>query len=678
MNKNHLTRLIWLLVTAFLLAALSACGNSNNNSETTSVVKLPINIQKLTLPSGALTAWITVDDIQTQMTIDSVAGTASATITGLTLDTHTVLIEFKFTDSNQTILIATSSRSVDLSAGSATISFADEDYDTGYDEDQDGLSNIDELAWGKNPFGQAAFSANCFPFSLTNSFGNIVFNYDGDLLIANSTDSIQLLNHISCNVTTLVIDSAENFRAVVEDKIRNRVYAGSGSNNIFEIDPANDTSSLLANVGAFINSIVLAPPGYGSYGGQLIVGTSNGDILAIDQSVVNPSLNVISTVAGGTVSNLVFGNDGTLYATDYDDFKIVTVAADGTLTDFATMLSFPDGLAIDNSGSRLFIAESGLDKLQAADIPSGALSIIGSVNFGSGFAPSGLAYDNNDTLMMITDSIQIEARSTIPFNTSCLPLAITGTSMGAASYTSFGTGNLLFTSFSTDDIHVLNRRTCALTTLASNVSGGSLRGVTYDPGLNLIFVGASNSNIYAVDPADGSSVVLTNVVTGTQPNGLVVAPASYGIYAGQLIVALSNGGIYAIDQTQVTPTPVIINNIGGAASDLIYGSDGTLYVANHDTSSIQTLTSAGSLAVFVGGLSNPDGLAIDDIGGRLLVANSGDDTLKQVTIPGKVISTLGAVDFDDEFFPSGIFFDQYSTLLLGVGEFSQTITAFGL
>lgn len=678
MDQNQLNPFIRSWLTVCLLIIVSACNNSNNNiSETSSVTQIPVSIQKLTtLPSGTLRAWITVDDgARTEMTLNRDAGTASAEIPGLSLTSHDVLIEYEFTDSYGTILLASATTTVDMSSGSTTINF--ETYDTSHDKDQDGMTNIAEFAAGTNPFGQPAFNTNCFPLNIASSNGNLVVNYDGDLLIANFSDSILLMNHETCNVTPLVQFPGETFRAVVENKTRNRVYAG-GNANIHEINPDTGDRSTLVNVGTFINSIVLAPPGFGNYGGQLIVGKSNGDIVAIDQSVENPdTTNVIATVAGANVSNLIFGNDGTLYAADYDLSKIVTVDANGTLTDFTIgILQEPDGLAIDNIGSRLFIASSGTDKLYTADIPSGDLSELADVDFNIDFASSGLAYDDHDRVIMVTASSQIKAHLTTPFNSACFPLAVTGTTTSIASYTSYASGDLLFTSYDTDDIRVLNRKTCTLTTLASNVSGSELLGITYDPSHNMIYVGSTDNNIYAVDPTDGSSSVLTAVVANA--NGLVIAPTGYGSYGGQLIAALDNGQIFAIDQA--LPTPTLIGNIPNAiATDLIFDSDGTLYVADFTFGNILIMPSSGGTPVaFATNLSRPDGLAIDNDGRRLLVADSGLNQLIQVPIPGATPVNLTVSDFDIGFTPSGIFFDEFSTVIFGTGGSSQTITSFGL
>jgi len=266
------------------------------------------------------------------------------------------------------------------------------------------------------------------------------------------------------------------------------------------------------------------------------------------------------------------------------------------------------------------------------------------------------------------------------FNTSCLPLTVTGTDGGYGSFTFDANGNLLFVVNDSDEIRLLDRNTCTVTTVAtgvSGVSGNTLEGMTYYQ--NSIFVGDDYGKIYQVNPTNGSSTLLTTISSGTI-NGLVIAPAAYGSYGGQLIVATEDGDIYAVDQSVASPTPVLIANIGGSyASALIFGSDGTLYVADWNNSKIVTVTAAGVVADFATGLNGPDGLAIDDNAGLLYVANSNDDTLKSVTIPGGSVSTVTSVDFDDGWYPSPIIYDATSNLLLmGSGEDSLTIVYYNL
>ncbi|MCW9013779.1 MAG: hypothetical protein OQL06_08355 [Gammaproteobacteria bacterium] len=148
---------IFKLLLAFVFfLTISACSNDNTEATTETVTEIPDVIQKFTLTTpGTLRAWITVDaGARTEMTIDSVAGTASATITGLTRASHTVLIEYEFTDNtgNITVTLATASNTIDLSSGDGSLAFSGTDFDTSYDDDNDGVSNMDEIANGTDPW----------------------------------------------------------------------------------------------------------------------------------------------------------------------------------------------------------------------------------------------------------------------------------------------------------------------------------------------------------------------------------------------------------------------------------------------------------------------------------------------------------------------------------------------
>ena len=157
-NRHNLTKLLKLVFSSCLILALSACSSNDDTVATAeTVTEIPQFIQKFALnttdPNASLLAWITIDGgTRNPMTIDSAAGTVSTSIPGLSRSVHTVLIEFEFTDGVDTITLATVTSTVDLSAGDASISFDDTDYDTAsYDDDSDGINNVTEIIIGTDP-----------------------------------------------------------------------------------------------------------------------------------------------------------------------------------------------------------------------------------------------------------------------------------------------------------------------------------------------------------------------------------------------------------------------------------------------------------------------------------------------------------------------------------------------
>ena len=154
-DRHNRTTTLQLILSACLLLALSACSSNDNTVATAeTATEIPQAILKFALNTtdGNLLAWIKIDGgIRSPMTVDSTAGTVSASIPGLSRATHTVLIEFEFTDGVDTITLATVSTTVDLSAGDASLTFADTDYTTSYDDDHDGITNVTEIINGTDP-----------------------------------------------------------------------------------------------------------------------------------------------------------------------------------------------------------------------------------------------------------------------------------------------------------------------------------------------------------------------------------------------------------------------------------------------------------------------------------------------------------------------------------------------
>ena len=63
-------------------------------------------------------------------------------------------------------------------------------------------------------------------------------------------------------------------------------------------------------------------------------------------------------------------------------------------------------------------------------------------------------------------------------------------------------------------------------------------------------------------------------------------------------------------------------------------------------------------------------------GARMFIADSGDDTVRQVTIPGAVVTTFGTADIDSGFFVGGILAVPGNTLIVMTGEGNMTLRAF--
>lgn len=152
--NNYIRSATRIIIGIAFIGTLYACDSGNNGSSTSvAQTEIPAALQKLTLGTGTLTAFVTIDaGSPIAMDITTVPDSGSATIPGLSMAMHTVTITYEFTDGVGTLVVATATNTVDLTAGDGTISFVATDYDlASHDEDTDGVSNADELAAGSDP-----------------------------------------------------------------------------------------------------------------------------------------------------------------------------------------------------------------------------------------------------------------------------------------------------------------------------------------------------------------------------------------------------------------------------------------------------------------------------------------------------------------------------------------------
>lgn len=157
--NNYIRSATKIIIGIAFISTLYACDNGDTgtaaNNTSQAKTEIPAALQKLTLPgAGTLTAFVTVDGgSRISMTIDPTgAGSASATIPGLSLAVHTIAITYEYTDGIGTLVVATATNTIDLTGGDGSISFVSADYDlASHDFDSDSISNAAELAAGSDP-----------------------------------------------------------------------------------------------------------------------------------------------------------------------------------------------------------------------------------------------------------------------------------------------------------------------------------------------------------------------------------------------------------------------------------------------------------------------------------------------------------------------------------------------
>lgn len=242
------------------------------------------------------------------------------------------------------------------------------------------------------------FNTSNMPITIPGStvqFGNMSTDGSGNLLItpgynggtlftvSRSTGQLRI---VATNIGSMDLMSS------VYDPDSNVTYVGTRGNpvQIYTVNMVDGTSSLLVDLGSLetANDLLIAPAGFGAYGGHLLVCTRSGGVVAVD--LANPVGG--TQVAAGGFNSGVFGSDGTLYCTVASSDQVVTVSPTGTVTPFVTVRSGLDGITF--SGSKLYVASSDRDSVFTVSVPGGNIAPYAAANFDGGWYPSGLVFDN--------------------------------------------------------------------------------------------------------------------------------------------------------------------------------------------------------------------------------------------------------------------------------------------
>jgi sugar lactone lactonase YvrE len=142
----------------------------------------------------------------------------------------------------------------------------------------------------------------------------------------------------------------------------------------------------------------------------------------------------------------------------------------------------------------------------------------------------------------------------------------------------------------------------------------------------------------------------TTFASFNSPNGLAFDAA------GNLYVANFNSG--TVDK--VTPAGAVSIFVSGFGNPrgLAFDAAGNLYVADGKANTVSKVTPAGMVSTFASGFSDPFGLAFD-AAGNLYVSNTDSTTVSKVT-PAGVVSTFASIPT-----PTGLAFDAAGNLYVG-------------
>jgi hypothetical protein len=131
---------------------LAACDSQNETSTVSSsqtnnvLLQIPDSLLANKVNRSNLSATITVDGGTPQtLSIDDADNSASASLGNISTGSHTFVIQFTYDYGGTPLTVAEATKTITVAEGSNSLSFLASDYDTSFDQDTDGLTNLQEL-----------------------------------------------------------------------------------------------------------------------------------------------------------------------------------------------------------------------------------------------------------------------------------------------------------------------------------------------------------------------------------------------------------------------------------------------------------------------------------------------------------------------------------------------------
>lgn len=147
----------------------------------------------------------------------------------------------------------------------------------------------------------------------------------------------------------------------------------------------------------------MAPPGFGSYGDQLIRVNFGGQVIAFNTAA---RTSTVIGVNNKMLNEVEFGPDGKLYVLDHLGGTIEAMTSDGVFTPLIAGLKSPNGMTIDGDGGRLFVVNNLLPdplykgRLDQVSLPGGVLTPGPAIKTIFHGYPAGVIVDSADNVLV--------------------------------------------------------------------------------------------------------------------------------------------------------------------------------------------------------------------------------------------------------------------------------------
>ena len=309
------------------------------------------------------------------------------------------------------------------------------------------------------------------------------------------------------------------------------------------------------------------------------------------------------------------------YITNFTESGTVSVIDTATpkVTVTVPVGRFPVGVALNPSGSLVFVANNGDGSVSVIDAPTNTVT----ATIGVGASPYGIAVDPTGTTAYVAN---------------------------------FGDGT----------VSVIDVAKNALNATTPTVTVGSgPAGVVFHPARPLAYV--TNFGDGTVSLIDTTSHAVTKTLTvGEGPAGIAVNLAGTRVY----VALQGEGKVAVIDGTTDAVSADSFTVESGPTGVAVSPSGGSVYTANQFSGSVSVIDVGSGDVSHVAVGAGAFGLSVHPSGASVYVANSGDDSVSVIdTATGNVTKTVS-----DGIGPGPFAFGQFITPLAASG---RQVTALG-
>jgi YVTN family beta-propeller protein len=386
--------------------------------------------------------------------------------------------------------------------------------------------------------------------------------------------------------------------------------------------------------------------------GNVLIGTTQEALRVLNPT--NNSLSNLTFTGGSPVGSVYVGASGTAWVLNYDTSSVAILASnDSAMQSLTSIGGGPTAIAVDTTDGMIYAADS--DNVSVVNATSHHL--LGTVPVG--YAPGDILFDpmTDDLFISNTNSDNVSVLSAAS-NTVVASIPVDPYPWGLTWDNTTDTVYVACMNLTLGEgyIDAISPTTLTVTARFSQGPFSYPDGVVFDPHLSELFVSHSFQqyapyNLSIISPATGQFL-------GSVPLPVVPAPGQmvYDNVTG-LIYVPGAGYAYSINQGDYVVNPVNQSVVGylpvgavpiGLATDPGSGSVFVDAMANDTLTALDGQIPSERATVALPPSSEPEGIALDQMSGQAVVADSGTDALSYFSY-----ANVYEVVFDEAGLPLG-------------------------